>query len=163
MKIRESSGGLPDCGARPIVVGSAAMGFLRRIFSGSGRIPEDLSRELRAEGVQLLEEGLPVSVTWRHFRSPRRRAGFRRRWFTGAIAVTQKRLVVWARGRHVDVAFADPHFDALEISVEPPDRVLIALDLSAFHDDQSGRFEVRLRSPDAERITGAIRSHARAA
>jgi hypothetical protein len=128
-----------------------------------GRIPEPLRSELVAEGAWLLEERLKTTITWRGFRAPGRRDSFRRQWMRGAVAVTATRLLVWANGKRVDVPLTDPRFEALEIKLEPPDRLLIAFDPSHFHDDWSGRIELRVRSDDAQRLVDTITSCGRAA
>jgi hypothetical protein len=50
------------------------MNPLRRLLFGTGRLPEDVRRELNAEGILLVEEGLRGSITYRHDRAPRRRS-----------------------------------------------------------------------------------------
>ncbi len=66
--------------------------LLYRLF-GVGKIPAQLSAELRSEVIVLLDEGIPGSDTYLDFRAPGRRSSWRRQWFTGAIALTQTRLV----------------------------------------------------------------------
>src|SRR5215212_1970926 len=67
---------------------------LRRVFLGSGRLPDDLRRSLDAEGVLLLEEGLPGTVTYINYRAPHQYSSWRKVPFAGSIAITGRRLVV---------------------------------------------------------------------
>lgn len=129
------------------------MNPLRRLLLGSGRLPDELRTALAAEGVRLLDEGLPGSVTYRHYRAPGRRSNWRKEATSGAIAVSARRLVVWAeRHRHIDVPLDHPLRDAIEVDVERPDRILFAYDAGAFDSARSGRVEVRLRTAQAGRI-----------
>jgi hypothetical protein len=71
----------------------------------------------------------------------------------GAVCVTDRRLLVWgARGKLVDLPRDDQRFGAIEVSAEEPDKVLFAWEASLFHDNRSGRVEVRLRPVQAERV-----------
>ena len=54
------------------------MNVLRRLLLGSGRFPDELGTALRAEGVELLEEGLSGSVTFRDYKAPGRRYSLRK-------------------------------------------------------------------------------------
>jgi hypothetical protein len=129
------------------------MGLLRRLFLGSGRFPEDLRAELIAEGPAVLEEGLGGSITFRHFRAPRKRTNWQRVGISGAIAASDRRLVIWgARCKQVDVPFADPRFAGLEVAAERPGRLLIAYRAEEFSDERSGRVEIRLRCPNAGHV-----------
>jgi hypothetical protein len=75
------------------------MKLLRRLLLGSGRFPEELGTALRAEGFEVLEEGLPGSVTFRDYRAPGKRYSLRKVAVNGSIALTARRIVVWY-GRH---------------------------------------------------------------
>jgi hypothetical protein len=117
------------------------------VFRG-GRFPETYYDLLNAEGIALLEEDVRIVVTY-----GRRRIGMR-----GAIAISERRLAVWStRGKQIDVPFADPKFQALEISADLDDGLLIAFDAHALDDKQSGRVEMRLRVADAERVAHTLR------
>jgi hypothetical protein len=129
---------------------------ISRLFLGRGLLPDDLRAELEGERIEQVEEGLFGTITLRGYRAPRERASTRKEAFSGAIALSRTRLVVWSgsrtnwpRGMFFNVPFDDPRYAALEITTEGSDRLLIATDLAKFHDDRSGRFEVRLRTPKA--------------
>jgi hypothetical protein len=131
---------------------------LRRVFLGSGRLPADLRTSLRAEGVVLLEEGLPGTVTYISYRSPRHHSTWRKVAFTGAVAVTGQRLVVAASrgGKPIDVPLADPRRDAVKVSADGPDKVLFSVDPSAFDPRTSGTVEVRLRTERAAEVVALL-------
>jgi hypothetical protein len=139
------------------------VGWLRRVFPSSRRFPDDLRAELEAEDPLLLEEDLKTSITWRHFRAPGKRFGWRKTGTRGAIAITNRRVVVWALGgRQVDITFDASQIADLQVTEEDPDRVLFAFDAAKFHSDWSGTIEVRLRTESAPRIPELVASQARA-
>ena len=118
---------------------------LRRVFTGSGRLPDDLRAALAAEGVVFLEEGLPGSVTYRNYRAPGQYSSWRKVPFTGAIAITGQRMVVAAsRGGPViavveegDDQVAELADDVIEIPATAdflqPVVAAIPLQLLAYH------------------------------
>ncbi|MDT3440290.1 MULTISPECIES: hypothetical protein [unclassified Pseudofrankia] len=129
------------------------MNALRRMLFGAGQLPADLRATLEAEGLVLLEEGLTGSITYRNYRAPGQRSSWRKEAVSGAIAVSAGRLVVWAgRGKHIDVPLASPFLTAIDIGVEPPDRVRFAYDAGKFNPTRSGTVEVRLRTPRATHV-----------
>jgi hypothetical protein len=126
---------------------------LRKFLLGPGLLSDQLRSELQAEGIVLLDEGLGGSITYRNYRAPREYAKWRKTATAGAIAVTPRRLVVWAgRGKHIDVPLVNGRPSRIAVRVEPPDRVVFGYDASAFSDNRSGTVEVRLRTAQAARV-----------
>jgi hypothetical protein len=133
------------------------MGPLRRLLFGSGRLPDDLRAELTGEGLVVLDEGLTGSITLRHYRAPGQRSAWKRHAVSGAIAVTGRRLVVWAgRGKNIDVPLDGALRSAVEVTSERPDRICFAYDAGRFNPSRSGRIEVRLRTTQAPQILHAL-------
>jgi hypothetical protein len=130
------------------------MNPFRRILLGTGCLPDELRGEVMAEGVLLLEEGLRGSVTYRHYRAPGRRANWSKSGLYTALAVTSARVVVASeRGKTVDCPRDQ---DGMEVSTDGPDRLLLVFDAAKLSHQRSGRVEVRLRLPDAQRAVVAI-------
>ena len=131
------------------------MNPLRRLLLGSGRLPVQVRALLAAEGVVLLDEALSGSITYRDYRAPGTYYSLRKVAVSGAIVVTNERLVVWAaRGRIVDVPLRDPLRDALMIvpTGQPPDGLTFRFDASAFSPDRSGTVEVYFRTAAAPAV-----------
>jgi hypothetical protein len=131
------------------------MNPLTRLLFGSGRLPDQLRAELTREGVLLLEEGLPGSITRRNWRAPGKYASWKKAPTSGAIAITRYRLVVWvARSKYINLPLTHRLRHALEVVAEHPDRVLFAWEASVFDKSKtrSGREEVRLRTAQADRV-----------
>jgi hypothetical protein len=126
---------------------------LRRLLLGSGRLPAELGAALALEDLVLLAEELSGSITVRGHRTSLRQSLWRREPISGAIAVTARRLVVWAgRSKHIDVPLTHPLRAAIEVAVDRPDCVRFAYDAAAFDASRSGRVELRLRTAQAARV-----------
>ena len=128
-----------------------------RLFK-TGRIPAPLREELERENLRFALEGIPVTITVRAFRAPGKYASLRKRRASGAVAVTNDRLVVLGyRQTLINLPFADPRFDELEI--ETVDEGLrFALDAGDFNEDASGQVEFTLLTQRAAEIEQWIRA-----
>lgn len=135
------------------------MNPFKRVFFGSGRLPKMVRDQVAGEDVQLLAEGLTGTITFRKYREPGKRSRLKKVGVSGAVCVTDKRLLVWgARGKLVDVPREDERFGAIEVEAEEPDKVLFAWEASLFHDNRSGRVEVRLHPVAAEHLVELVSS-----
>ena len=91
------------------------------------------------------------SVTYLDFRSPGRRSNWRRQWFTGAIALTQVRLVALQYSNTaINVPVTDERIRSLRFSVEEQATLVVAFDPALFHPDWSGTMEYRFRTSQAQ-------------
>jgi hypothetical protein len=129
------------------------MSLVRRFLFGSGRLPKMVRDQISSEEVLLLEEGLGGSITYRRYRAPGKRARLKKVAIAGAVCITDRRLLVWgARGKLIDVPFDDERFAAIEVQAEELDKILFAWEASVFHDNRSGRVEVRLHPLAAAQV-----------
>jgi hypothetical protein len=130
------------------------MNPIKRLLFGTGRFPDDLRSELQAEGIVELEEELNGSVTLRHYRARGKRTNFEKSAIFGGIAITAKRIVVWGnRAKRADAPRDQP---GMRISAEEADRLLLTFDASQLGPDRRGTVEIRLRTPDAQRIAASV-------
>ena len=133
------------------------MGLLRRARLASGRLPVELRSSISAEELLVLAEGLPGSVTCRHYRAPGQYASWRKDPAAGTIAVTDRRLVVWAgKFKHIDVPHDHPLRAGIEVTADRADRICFGYDAGAANPARSGRVEVRLRTARAADIAGLL-------
>lgn len=133
------------------------MNPLKRLFFGSGRLPKMVRDQIEGEDVLLLAEGLSGTITFRKYKAPGKRSNLRKVGVAGAVCVTDKRLLVWgARGKLVDVPREDERFGAIEVSAETPEKVMFAWEASLFHDNRSGRVEVRLHPVQADQAVTLV-------
>jgi hypothetical protein len=136
--------------------------LMYRLF-GLGRFYEPLATALQREGVVLLEEGIPGSVTYVNFRAPGRFSGWKRQWYTASIALTATRLVATRyAATAIDVPVADDRFRGLNFSLERGDTLVISFDASLFHDDWSGSVTYRFRTPQASTFLELLRERSAA-
>jgi hypothetical protein len=124
---------------------------------GSGRVPDHLRATWTSEGLLLLEEGLPGSITRRNWRTGREYASWEKAPISGAIVITRLRVAVCMgqrAGKYVDMPFTHPLRHHLEVAAERQDRVLFAWEASVFDKTKtrSGREELRLRTEQADRV-----------
>jgi hypothetical protein len=126
---------------------------LRQLLVGSGRLPPDLRADIATELLVLLEEELPGSVTYRNYRTPKRYSKLRRQGVMGSIALTDRRLLVWANHvKHVNMPHHDPLRAGVKVTVDQPDLVCVSYDAGAGDPSTSGQVEVRLRTTRASTI-----------
>ena len=131
--------------------------LMYRLF-GLGRFYEPLATALRREGVVLLDEGIPGSVTYVNFRAPGRFSRWKRQWHTTSIAITSVRLVATQyAATPSDVPFTDKRFGGLNFAMERGDTLVISFDASLFHDDWSGSIAYRFRTPQASAFLDVLR------
>src|SRR5260370_11831927 len=101
---------------------------------GVGKIPRQLSATLQSEGIVLLDEGIAASVTYLDFRSPGRRSNWRRKWFTGSIALTQVRLVALQYSNTpINVPVDDERMRSIRFSLEGHTTLFVPFNPPLFH------------------------------
>ena len=126
-----------------------AKSLLYRLF-GVGKIPAQLRAALQSEIIVLLDEGISGSVTYLDFRAPGKRFNWRRQWFTGAIALTETRLVALQYSSLiVNVPVTDERMQRMRFSAEDDTTLLAAFDPGLFHNDWSGTIEYRFHTSQA--------------
>ena len=131
-----------------------------------------LMKELQSEVIEVYDEGIHCSLTFKNFKAPGRRETWRRIWFGGAIALTASRLVALSGtrfttgialsddgGQLINVPSDDDRFRLMSVSLDKPDRLVIAFDASLFHHDWSGELEYRFRTQQAQHLLDAIKKH----
>src|SRR5438128_2332267 len=86
---------------------------------GVGKIPTKQMSELQLEGIVVADEGCKASVTYKNFRAPGQRSGWKRAWFTGSIALTRTRLFAsWFSKSAINVPLSDERLKAMQFQVE---------------------------------------------
>jgi hypothetical protein len=134
--------------------------LLYRLFS-VGKLPTSVLAALTQEGILLVDEGVPASATYRNFRAPGRRSGWRWTGFTAAIALTQRRLLALAyTSPIIDIALTDQRIRDMRYTLEAGPRLCVAFDAGLFHADWSGRIEYRFRTPQAQQFLELMQPHA---
>jgi hypothetical protein len=124
---------------------------------GPGRLPDDLRGQLASEGLVVLAEDLPGTMHYRHYRIPGHNIGNATRTVRGTLAVSRHRLLIWAAGaKRVDIPFAHPAWEAVDISVDDGEWLSVGIDVSVFGPDRSGRIVLRLRTGQASAVAALL-------
>jgi hypothetical protein len=138
------------------------MSFFAKLLLGNGKLRPQLLAAVESEGVVTLEEGLPGSVRYRHFKAPGRRHHGKVTPERIALAITEQRLVVYCRSgraKLIDSVFSDPRWTAAEISVKGDDTVSIRIDYDRLDVPRvSGQIEIRAKTPSAANIVEQLQT-----
>jgi hypothetical protein len=131
--------------------------ILYKIF-GIGKIREPLLRDLKSEGLIASDEGVRSTITYKNFRAPGRYSNWKRRWLTGALAVTDKRLVLQQYSTPaINIYYTDERFKQISVTAETDDCLLFAFDPALFLENSSGAIEYRFRTGQARAFAAALR------
>ena len=106
-----------------------------------------MAQTLEGEGIVLLDEGIPGSVTLRNFRAPGRIHGYKRTLFAGSLVVTGLRFAAFAFSRPmVNVPLRDPGLNLLDIRVDSRKALIVRFDANSFHEEWKGTVQCRFAS-----------------
>jgi hypothetical protein len=132
----------------------AGMGIFARWAGPKGRLPEDLRSELAAEGILVIDEGVPATTVYRHYRAPGRRGNWRGDYLL-AFAMTERRLLVYGGtpdrrppSPFVNVSWEQARAGGLRALLDDG-RLRLCFDFSALSSDRAGQADVRLRTGQA--------------
>ncbi len=124
---------------------------LLAIAFGVGRIPKGLASELQAEGVVVSDDGVPMSLHFVKYRSPRN--GFTgRKGLAGYIALTSQRLVAKGYWETTELPLSRLNRENISYGMRAGNVFWLAIEASDFYDDRSGRIEHRFTTPHARQF-----------
>ncbi len=131
--------------------------LLYRLFK-AGKLPSKLESQIHREGIVLFDEGIGGSVTYRGFRAPGRRHGFRRSWFSGSIVLTKEHFLAFQFSRPIiGVPWNHDKIGELNCCLEGDQILRVAFDAAAFYEDWSGGIEVRFSTLMAQSFLDVIK------
>jgi len=137
-------------------------GWLGRLLLGSGELRPELRSELESEGLVLLEEGLPGSVRYTHFKAPGRRMHGKVTPERMALGLSRKRFVVYCksgRAKLADSEFTSPNLRGVDVSLEGDDKVVIKIDYDKLEVERvSGQIALHIRTGSARRVVDELRA-----
>ncbi len=133
--------------------GTAKMKSLLYKLFGIGRIRQELLADLKSERIIAADEGLKSSITYKDFRAPGRYSNWKRRWITGAIILTEKRLILQQYSQPViNLELSDERLQKIKVSLETENAMLFEFEPQLFLENSSGKIEWRCRTPLAKVI-----------
>lgn len=126
--------------------------ILYKLF-GIGKIREPLLAELKSEEIIASDEGVKSTLTYKNFRAPGRYSNWKRRWFSGAVALTKKRLVLQQYSQPViNLELTDERFRKIKVLLESEETLLFEFEPNLFLENSTGEIEWRCRTPHAKII-----------
>lgn len=126
--------------------------ILYKLF-GIGKIHEPVLSALRSEEIIASDEGIKSTITYKNFRAPGRYSNWKRRWMTGAIALTKKRLILQQYSQPViNILLKDERFKKIKVSLETENTLLFEFAPDLFLEFSSGQIEWRCRTQEAKII-----------
>ena len=138
------------------------VGFLAKLRLGNGTLTPELRAELESEGLVLVEEGLPGSVSYERFRAPGRRHHGKVTGERIGLGISERRFVVYCRTgsvKLIDAPFTDPRLSALDVFLHVDDTVAIQVDYDrAEVPNVAGEITIRARTPNAANIVDQLRA-----
>ena len=137
------------------------MGFLGKLLLGNGTLRASLRRELEAEGLVRIEEGLHGSVRYEHFKAPGKRFHGKITPERIGLGISEQRVVAYCRSgraKLVDSPFSSPRFEMVTITADD-DHVEFLVDYDKGDEPKiSGRIKIRMEHPEAAAIAREITS-----
>lgn len=131
--------------------------WLYKIF-GAGKVRETLLSELKTEEIIASDEGIKSTLTYKNFRAPGRYSNWKRRWFSGAIALTKKRLILQQYSQPViNIELTNERLQKIKVSLETEDTLLFEFEPNLFLENSTGNIEWRCRTPHAKIIADYLR------
>lgn len=132
-----------------------AKSLLYRWF-GAGKVPAKQMGELQLEGIVFADEGCKASITYKNFKAPGQRFGWKRTWFAGSIVLTRMRLfATWFSKPAINVPLTDERLKAMQFQLEDSGLTVIH-DAALFHSDWSGTIEYRYQTDQAAQLIESL-------
>ncbi len=132
------------------------MNPFKKLLASRGALPAKLRAELEAEGLELVEERIEGTVTYRSYLAPGQRPASGQQSTLAALALTPKRLVV--RGTQNVVLDAPP--GVVTATVEDG-ALKLAYQAEDLYPTRSGAVELLLRTPRAAEIHATLEAWTR--
>jgi hypothetical protein len=141
----------------------AGMGIFARRAQPGGQLPDDLRSQLAAEGILVMEEGVPATISYRHYRAPGRSGNWRGNYRL-AFGMTERRLLVYGAtpdrrppSAFVNVSWEQARAGGLRALLDDGS-LRLSFDFSALYPDRAGQAEVWLRTGQAPAALAAAQA-----
>ena len=126
-------------------------------FLGIGMVPKPHRPQLVEEGVTLLDEVIPVTVTYRNVRAPGQFHSFRETRGLGSLVLTGARLVGYVYSKPVvNVPLTDERLRQIDWFAHPRGALALRLDAGLFQPDWEGTIEVTFHTRQARAFLNAM-------
>ncbi len=130
--------------------------FLYRLFR-VGAIPRKFLPVLEKEGIVVSDEGINGWFLTKHVNGPGKRYRQRSEGFSGCLAVTKERVVLYTYGkRQINISVKDPRIADLYVDVPKDRRISVSFESSAFRQGWEGVMEFRFDTEKALQFRDAL-------
>lgn len=138
------------------------MSFLTKLLLGSGVLKPELRAALESEGLIVIEENLPGSLRYQHYKAPGKRFHGKVTAQRIGLGISEKRLVAYGRsgkGKFIDSEFSNPRMKIVEPTLHDEETVDIRVDYDQADDlpKLAGQVTIRARTPNAPAIVDELR------
>jgi hypothetical protein len=138
------------------------LSFVAKLLLGNGKLKPKTRVALESEGLLFIEEGLPGSIRYRHFKAPGRRFNGKVTAERFGLGISEQRLAVYCRSGRVkliDSAFSDPRWSAVEVTLPNSDTVSIRIDYDRVDVPKvSGEITISMRTSKAASVVELLQS-----
>ncbi|GBC63694.1 hypothetical protein DENIS_4692 [Desulfonema ishimotonii] len=122
-----------------------------------GKLPRTVRTAIEPERIRILEEGIRVIITCRNFRNSTQFFSWKKRSFSGAIAVTSERLVAYAFSQRIlNLPFRHLCFRKMEAGKKENNCFYIRINAAHINEKMSGILEYCFITPDAGNLDNVI-------
>lgn len=126
-------------------------------FFGIATVPKPHRPQLVEEGVQLLDEVIPVTVTYRNVKAPGEFHRFNESRGFGSLVLTGTRLAGYVFGKTiVNVPLDDDRLHKIDWFAHPRGALALRLDAGLFQPDWEGTIEVTFHTGQARDFLNAL-------
>ncbi len=126
--------------------------LMYRLFRLGG-LPRSERLELQKEGLQYLDEGIPLTIGWRRYREANRYIAQHRRSLTGTVALTRRRLLLFSAARPLlALDLKDPRVEKLKMTHPTDGTLALSLNAEDFHPGCSGQITYWLSTAGAQAL-----------
>lgn len=126
---------------------------------GLGRVPKSVLSVLKSEEIQMMDEGMKVSLITKNVKGPGKRYINRSEGGAGSLVVTKKRVSCYTFSkRQINIAVDDPKIRELFVKVISPDKISIKFESSVFREGWSGKMEFLFTTDKAQEFYNCLTS-----
>lgn len=132
--------------------------FLAKLFPPP-KMPASYMKDLEAEGIVLMDEGVKGSVTYTNYHRPGKYAAWEKRGLTGHLAVSNTRLLA-LNGTNpiINVPLTDERLRQMNFSLEGEDTLHVKFAADLFQPTWSGTVEYRFHTPRVNEYLARLNS-----
>ena len=135
-----------------------AKSFLYKLF-GFGKVPKKYRPAIEQEGVLIIEEGIPASVTFKNFKAPGRYHSWKRSYFIGALIITEKSFFAFNFSNMlIGRPLSAEKLGALGCNLDGQNLLRVDYDAASFNADWSGQVECRFYTSKAQLFLERLKS-----